>query len=328
MSDKIEDLLSYCSRVDFGAVNLSGEEKEFCNELNIEIFSLCKSMPDSTQTDALLFIMKYLKASFDKDLNFLKYFYVPAWSIIYWLIKSCPKEKGLRQRDNKDAKTAHTMAMLLHPLDDHLNDNELPTTHLTLLLRSQAWMIMINAFNRLADKVEGGNEIVQDFINKYYFSICSSERIESLDDYCDKFRKQMATWLIVPVLLIRKISANEKFSDAILNGYGSFGIAWRLLDDIKDLEIDMMKGTHSSLYCCLPEDKKRMWDNNSAGKNRNSAKYILNYILQTKVIDIIRERIYDELESAAAVTSQFGMTDLADEYRCLMKPLKIKKNPL
>ena len=114
MSEKIEDLLSYCSRVDFGAVNLSGEEKEFCNELNIEIISLCKSMPDSTRIDALLFIMKYFKislpdstridallfimiyfkASFDKDLNFFKYFYVPAWSIIYWLIQSCPKEKG------------------------------------------------------------------------------------------------------------------------------------------------------------------------------------------------------------------------------------------
>ena len=328
MSDKIEGLLSYCSKIDFGAVSLSGEEKKFCNELNIEIFLLCKSMPDSTQTDALLFIMKYFKASFDKDLNFFKYFYVPAWSIIYWFIQSCPKEKRLKQRDINNAKTAHAMAMLLHPLDDHLNDNELPATHLTLLLRSQAWMIMINAFNRLADNVEGGNEIVQDFINKYYSSICSSERIESLDKYCDLFRKQMATWLIVPVLLTRKISANEEFSEAILNGYESFGIAWRLLDDIKDLEIDMMKGAHSSLYWGLPEDKKRMWDNNSAGKNHNSAKYILNYILQTKVIDIIRERIYYELESAAAVTSQFDMTDLADEYRCLMKPLKIKKNPL
>ena len=136
MSDKIEDLLSYCSKIDFGVVNLSSREKEFCNELNIEIFSLCKSMPDSTQTDALLFIMKYFKAFFDKDRNFLQYFYVPAWSIIYWLIQSCPEEKRLKQKDIKNAKTAHAMAMLLHPLDDHLNDNELPATHLTVLLRS------------------------------------------------------------------------------------------------------------------------------------------------------------------------------------------------
>ncbi|HOP46806.1 MAG TPA: radical SAM protein [Desulfobacteraceae bacterium] len=328
MSDKIDNLLLYCSKIDFGAVNLSGEEKEFCNELNIEIFSLCKSMPDSTQTDALLFIMKYLKVSSIIYVNFFKYFYVPAWSIIYWLIQSCPKEKGLKQKDIKNAKTAHSMAMLLHSLDDHLNDDELPATHLTLLLRSQAWMIMTNAFNRLAVGVEGGKEIVRDFINKYYSSICSSERIESLDDYCNKFRKEMATWLIVPLLLTRKISANEEFSDAILAGYESFGIAWRLLDDIKDLEIDIMKGAHSSLYCVLPEDKKRIWDDNSAGKNDKSVKYILNYILQTKVIDIIRERICYELESVAAVTSRFEMTGLADEYRCLMKPLKIKKYPI
>jgi len=328
MSEMIEDFLSYCTKIDFGAVNLSGEEKEFRNELNIEIISLCKSMPDSIQTDALLFLMKYLKVSFDKDLNFVRYFYVPAWSIIYRLIKSCPKEKMFKQRDIKNAKTAHSMAMLLHPLDDHLNDKELPATHLTVLLRSQAWMIMTNAFNSLADEVGGGREIVQDFIDKYYSSICSSKRTESLDKYCDEFRKEMATWLIVPVLLARKINTNEEFSKAILNGYESFGIAWRLLDDIKDFETDMMKGVHSSLYWGLPEDQKRIWDNSSEGKNRNSAKYILNYLFQTRVIDIIRERICDELESAAAVTGQFGMTDLAGEYRCLMKPLKIKKNLL
>ncbi|MFO7739411.1 MAG: hypothetical protein R6V46_13110 [Desulfatiglandaceae bacterium] len=87
MNDKSDDLLYLCSRIQFNAVNLSPGEKKFCNKLNIEVISLCKSMPDSTQTDALLFAMKYLQTSFEENLNFFQYFYVPAWSIIYWLIE-------------------------------------------------------------------------------------------------------------------------------------------------------------------------------------------------------------------------------------------------
>ena len=61
--------------------------------------------------------------------------------------------------DDHNAKVAHAMALFPHPLDDHLNDGQLATSHLTLLLRSQAWALMTNALKRLADGVEegGGN---------------------------------------------------------------------------------------------------------------------------------------------------------------------------
>lgn len=327
MSDKIEDLLSYCSKIDFGAVNLSDGEKKFCSEWSNEIISLCKSLPESTQTDALLFFMRYSRLSFGEEINFFRTYYVPTWSIIYWLLKSIPDDKVLEKDDIRNAKAGHSMAMFLHALDDHLNDSEMPVTHLTLLLRSQAWMIMINAFNRFADGVEGGKEIVRDFINKYYSSIRSSERIESLDKYCDKFRKQMATWLIVPVLLTRKISANEEFSDAILAGYESFGIAWRLLDDIKDIETDMMKGVHTSIYICLSEDIKNCWDKHKhtgekLDKKNNYSRIILDYILENSVIDGIKERIYNELELAASIADDCDMIGLADEFRCMLRPMK------
>jgi hypothetical protein len=230
MADKIKDLLSSCSEIDFGAVNLSDTEKEFCSELNNEIVSLCKSLPESTQTDALLLFMRYFRIPFGQGLSFFRNYYVPAWSTIYWLIQSAPEGKGLAQEDRQNAKIAHSMAMFLHPFDDHLNDGQLPVTHLALLLRSQLWMIMNNAFSRLADGIDGGKEIVQGLIDDYYSSIRSSKDNLSLDNYCDLFRKQMATWLIVPVLMTKKMTTNEEFTDAIQTAYGSFGIAWRLLD--------------------------------------------------------------------------------------------------
>lgn len=38
MSDKIEDLFSYCTKIDFGAIYLSGEEKNFAMNLILRLF--------------------------------------------------------------------------------------------------------------------------------------------------------------------------------------------------------------------------------------------------------------------------------------------------
>lgn len=327
MEDRIEYLLSSCSEIDFGAVNLSDGEKKFCSEWNNEIISLCKSLPESTQTDALLFFMRYSRLSFGEEINFFRTYYVPTWSIIYWLLKSIPDDKVLEKDDIRNAKAGHSMAMFLHALDDHLNDSEMPVTHLALLLRSQSWLTMNNAFNSLSDGVDGGEKIVRGFIDDYYSSICNSEEIESLDCYCDLFRKQMATGMIVPVLMTKKINADREFTNAIETAYGSFGIAWRLLDDIKDIETDMLKGIHTSIYICLSEDIKNCWDKHKhtgekLDKKNNYSRIILDYILENSVIDGIKERIYNELELAASIADNCDMIGLADEFRCMLRPMK------
>ncbi len=205
MKDKLEDLISKCSQIDFGDVKLSDGERKFCRELNNEIISLCRSLPQPTQTDALLYIMRYWGIKFGRELNFCSYYYVPSWSILYWLIQSAPNGKGLEQEVKRYAKTAHFMTLFLHALDDHLNDSEIPTTHLSFLLRSQSWMIMNNALYSLVHGVDGGHEIVQSFIDDYYSSITSSKKVKSLDSYCDLFKKQIATWLIVPTLMTKNM---------------------------------------------------------------------------------------------------------------------------
>ena len=301
------------------------DEKEFCSEWNNEIISLCKSLPESTQTDALLFFMRYSGLSFSEELNFFRTYYAPTWSIIYWLIQSAPGDKRLAKKDIKNVKTGHSLAMFLHALDDHLKDSEIPVTHLALLIRSQSWMIMNNALNSLADGVCGGEEIVRGFIDDYYSSIRASEEIQYLDSYCDLFRKQMATGYIVPVLMIKKMTTDEEFINAIQTAYGSFGIAWRLLDDIKDIKTDMMKGVHSSVYIYLSEDLKKCWDKDTGekiDKNSDRDKVILDYILENGVIERIKERICSELELAASIAYHYNMKGLADEFRCMLRPMK------
>jgi hypothetical protein len=328
MDNKVTDLLSFCSQIDFGTVNLSQEEEKFRGELNREMLTLCQYLPKSMRTEAALFLVEYLHTSFIGCVNFVNYFYAPAWSIIFWLHRFCPENRKINLK-MKDAKAGHVMAMFLHALDDHITDGQLPVTHLTLLMRSQSWMIMNQAFKRLAKGVDQGAAIVSDFINDYYSSIGKSDETESLDSYCKFFRKQMATWLIVPVLMAKRMSADEEFSRSIQSAYCSFGIAWRLLDDLQDIEKDMMRGVHSSIYVCLNENLRGWWDKDPEEKkdqNNGYVQTILSYLLENKVIDSIKERACSELVSAVSIADSCSMSDLAGELRCLLKPLRNGQN--
>jgi hypothetical protein len=328
MKDKTENPLSFCSEINFGEVDLSSEEEEFRRKFNHVIIALCKSLPDSIQTDAILFFTQYLVTPIGRELNFFKNYYAPAWSILYWLIRIHSGDKRLDPEDIKSAITAHAMALFLHPLDDHLHDGQLPATHLTLLLRSQSWMLMNTALDHLTHGFAGGENIVRGFIDDYYASIGRSEESQALDSYCDLFRKQMATWFIVPVLMTKKMDADEKLTHAIQTAYGSFGIAWRLLDDLKDIETDMLNGNHSAIYICLPEHLQAYWDKGVPKKYNGRAEIILDYIHEHRVVNTITERLCSELESAAAIVDGCHMKSLAHEFRCLLRPLKNRRNPL
>jgi hypothetical protein len=317
--------------MEFGPAPLSKEVKRFRREWNNEIISFCKSFPQSTQMDALLFFMKHSGLSFKDELDFFKTYYVPTWSIIYWLVHSSRDNKRLTDRDIRSAKAAHAMAMFLHALDDHLNDNQLPATHLVLLLRSQAWLIMDNAVKLLADRVHGGTSTARNLIDRYYSSIRGSDEIESLESYCERFKGQMATGLIVPLLMAKKMELDEIFIRSIENAYSRFGIAWRLLDDIKDIETDMMKGTRSAIYMLLPPDLRKRWDSHLEGKsnkNENDTKGIAYYIIESRVIDRLRKRICNELQQAASIADDLNLAGWADELRCLSEPLAKGPNHL
>jgi hypothetical protein len=137
--------------------------------------------------------------------------------------------------------------------------------------------------------------------------------------------------LTVPALMTKKMMASEEYSGAIQAAYASFGIAWRLLDDIHDIEKDMMKGTHSSIYACLPEEIRNSWDRNTEDKKDKDtgyAKLVSSYVLENRVIDRLRERIRSELESAASIADHCNLAGLADEFRSLLRPLRNRQDHL
>lgn len=328
VEDRIDNFLLSCSELDFGKVYLSDGELGFCRELNTEIIALCRSLPKSIQTDAFFWVMKYFRVSFEQEFSVFKKYYAPAWSIVFWLIRSFSEHHKLTKKDIDNAKSAHSMALLLHPLDDHICDGQLPATHLILLLRSQAWLVMKDSMNRLGKNLIDGKQIIQDLMDEYYIGINASEEVDSLNGYIERFRKQMATGFIVPVLLSKKIGGAEDFTDALVSMYGSFGIAWRLLDDINDIKTDMIKGSKSAIYTCLSETVKEYWKIAGVEKNSDCFRIILNFILENRIVEKIIKRIYIELESAAVAADEHGLAGLAHEFGYLAEPLKNRQNPL
>ncbi|MGO9572421.1 MAG: hypothetical protein ACLP5H_33310 [Desulfomonilaceae bacterium] len=330
MKSRIGKFQLYCEALDFGKCKLSKMESAFYRRFSNEIVSLCRSLPRSVQTDSVLFLMQYSGVNLGEELNFFANFYPPAWSILYWLShdRTLPTER-LKEGDVTNAVTAQSMAMFLHSLDDHLIDRQMPVSPMTLLLRSQAWTIMNRASCNLSAGVPAGESTVQSFLDNYCSSIQDSKGLKSLDSYCDLFRRQMAIGMTAPLLLSMKMTGISDFTKDIELAYGSFGIAWRLLDDIRDIGPDMEKGAHSAIYFCLPKQVRTHWNNNairSGAAAKDSTKAILNHVLEHRLIDKIKERICAELDTAASIVGAHNMTGLAREFECLAHPLRNSPN--
>jgi hypothetical protein len=324
MEDKTTSFLACCADTDFGSIVLSKTEKSFYERFNREMVSLCRSLPDSVRADSLLFLLKYSGLTPGDELDFFTNYYPPSWSVLYWLSRNRTNFTGLlRKEDVGSAITAQSMAMFLHSLDDHLTDSQVSVSPLSLLLRSQAWTIMNRAFYNLAEGIPTGERTVRSFIDEYYSSIQELKKPKSLNSYCDLFRGQMGIGMIAPTLLSMKIGGSSDFTKDVQVAYGSFGIAWRLLDDIKDIGADMEKGAYSAIYVCLPEKVRTHWNTlRDRGPARAVKRSILIHIMVRSVVDRIRGRICAELDRASSLVEAHGLKGLAREFRDLAHPFR------
>jgi hypothetical protein len=305
--------------VPFGHVTLTEGAAAFRHAMNCEMMGLFRSLPPSTHTDAVVFCMQHFRTPFFPEFDYFRNYPAPAWSVLHWIEQHGDGRLPLAPEDGCPARTAHAMALFLHPLDDHLNDGQLPANHLHLLLRSQAWLRMHAALDRLAIHVPKGPAIVRGYIDAYYASIGSSPAIPTLEGYSTHFRNQMATGLIVPVLLA-KMGAGDAFAAAIENAYGAFGVAWRLLDDLQDMAADMASGSHSAIYFCLPSAVQKQWDQPSRGEDRARYDAIRTAVKSGGIFEAITVKIRKELTQAASAMDAVQMTGLAEELLCLARP--------
>ncbi len=317
-------ILDQCSAISFGSVDI-GAAEDFYRRLNGPIMALCRSLPESMRTKAMMFLMEYGRIAVGEALDFFKHYYAPSWSALYWTAAAPGAAGTVSEQDLDDALRCQAMAMFLHSFDDHLVDGGVAASHLTLLLRSQAWRFMMESIGRFCEGLEGGSDMAAGLINDYYGAITEKETPKDLDGYCELFRKQMATWVVMPSLCAMKSGRSGEFTAALRCSYESFGIAWRLLDDIQDLEEDMADGTHSAVYVCLDDKGRVLWDKRGQSKGKGAdrrVERIYAMVRDGKIIERIAARIVAELDNAATLADTIGLRGIGDEYRALAGPVR------
>jgi hypothetical protein len=309
------------SPIRFGRVTLTPALEAFRHAMNGEMMALLRSLPPAVHADAVVFFMAHFRTPFFPEFNYFRNYPAPAWSIVHWMAPEGLSRGRRRSEMCRQSRRAHAMALFLHPLDDHLHDGQLPATHLHLLLRSQAWLRMRTALDRMAADVPGGTAIVDRLVDAYYAAIATRPEAETLDGYCAHFRRQMATWMIVPTLLAAKTAAGDAACGDLQDAYGAFGTAWRLLDDLQDMDADWAGGSRSAVYYALPADDRQWWGPKPEEDTAARREKIQAAIAGEGIAATLRRRIDRELASAAAMLEALHMRELAQEMRCLAAPL-------
>ena len=310
--------------IEFGTVALREEEQTYAAALHRAIMAVLQSLPTSVQTEALLALARHLKLSFAARFNFFQGFYPPAWTILVGLEHSRPQDAHLNRTEKKRLQMVHATAMLLHLLDDHLNDNELPASHLNVLIRSQLWLFMRRALDDITATDDGGRMIAERYIDTYYASVGHQEDIDSLEAYADRFAQQMAMGFIAPEIMTRRLRGGARRVAAVKSCYAAFGRAWRLLDDVHDIQADMAAGTPSAVYFCLPAAGRSDWrayPRTSARQQRNLGARLMEMIQRAGIRDRLVARMCHELHTAAETAETLQMTRYAEELRWLAAPL-------
>ena len=188
--------------------------------------------------------------------EFYRLFYLPVWSFLHWIPASA--DIALDPVLVDDARTAQALGLFLHLWDDHLCDGQLSTDLLRLQIRTEAWHAYLDANNRLRARIAPGSQIVEEHVATYLAAIHLKEPVTDIAAYCSRFTRQIAIWTLVPQLLGRAGGGPSVAANLSLI-VEAFSNAWRLIDDVQDVEDDIQAGVESAVWQCLDDAGRAAW---------------------------------------------------------------------
>lgn len=239
--------------LDFGVVSEGTEIGRLRQAMNASMIQVAASLPEPLGKRAKQLFLELGPT----DGDFMRLFYVPMWSFLHHL----GADAGLQSHSVSQscAQDAHAMALLLHLLDDHLCDGQLPATMTLLQLRTEAWQRFRASSLALSEQLGGDAGLFDEMAGLYLASVERAEDAADLDAYEQRFRWQMSTWTLVP-RLIGYAAGGQAGAEALVGILEEFGVAWRLLDDIQDFYDDACKGERTSVWLELDREGRRSWD--------------------------------------------------------------------
>lgn len=290
--------------IDFTKLIHEDHVVSFYCKMNDSIIELIKTLPKSIQNDATLFCMEYAKISIGESPDFFRHYYTPVYSIIAHLLLSAKIDEALIN----NLASLHALILLLHSLDDHLHDGEIPASHTTVLIRSQAWHIRENIIESLNSQQSGILEKASELTDTYYSAISRLSGFSSLKSYISNFSKQAATVLIAPFAAACYARLNKDKIECMLNSLTHFLNAWRVLDDIHDAEEDCNAQNESAVSLLLNETSRNKW------LSEDSPFHTLETDSQSVTPQLL-EIVNSELKHAADYAFKAGLVQWAQEIK-------------
>ncbi|NJL61349.1 MAG: hypothetical protein HC903_05370 [Methylacidiphilales bacterium] len=307
-----------CKAVNFGQIALDEQQTTILASMNREIILLCRSLPASLQDSAVIIIQRYYTGfKISNLLTFFTNFYAPSWSLIHWMQQANPV---LQASELESAFSGQAMAYFVYMLDDRLSNGQIPTTHLLLHLRSSAWTKFHHAAIALTKNISNSEELVEELVDNYFSGIHEPEEVDSINSYCNLFCKQLSTTLVIPILIAR----NTGFDiSRIRQAYESFGIAWRLLDDLRGCSHDAFAGELSAIYYLLPLEERQLWLN-CQGEDEESKHWqkLKSYLEQQGILRKLVSHICTSLKEAQKNADLAGLSGYVNQIQQLAIPLR------
>ncbi len=317
--DRIVHLtVAQCATINFGKVSLNADQTEALAIMNRQIVDLCRTMPAPLRDSGLLAIQQnFTGFQLTNLMNFFTKFYVPSWSLIYWMQQAQPH---LSEAELAQALRAQGLAYFLHMLDDHINDGQIPVSHLLLQLRTHTWVTFTSIAAQLAQPIAAGESIIQTTLDRYFSGIHHPPEVDNIEAYANLFRQQLSTTLVIPLIVAHRTGCAIA---PLQQAYEEFCIAWRLLDDLRDCVADTFAGQKSGIYYLLTPEYQRLWANCQGQDQTAESWQLLQAVLQQQgVLQNLMVHTIERLYQAQSAAEAAGLSGYAQEMTALALPLR------
>lgn len=224
--------------IDFGRVSRTPPTEALADTLEAEIWRIAGRLPPTLADDAA----RVLRGYPGPGRRFIDLFYQPVWSVLHWLAPDPDSRQA--------AVRVHALALMLHLWDDHLCDAQLPTDIMRLQFRSIAWQEMMAA---LADDASSA-----ELADTYLESVHARAPAASLDDHLARFERQIALWHAAPRMLAAR--RGHRVAASVASALSAFCAAWRMIDDIQDIDDDSVSGQDNCARLALTDARPAGWD--------------------------------------------------------------------
>ncbi|MFD0268009.1 hypothetical protein ACFVGY_15720 [Streptomyces sp. NPDC127106] len=222
------------NRARFGAIAETSEVSALRGRLHRHLLGAAQGLPAAWRAAVLREVTAHGRSARAPDGDFFARFPPPVWSFLHWV----PAARGAA-----DAERAQALALFLHLWEDHLADGQLPASPGNLGMRALAWQEWARAVHGLA--AQWGTPARPAAVHAAVYRRSAARRSErSRDGYYRTAARQAALWTLVPAMLAEGGRTASRLGPVVTD----FALAWRIVDDLADIDEDAAAGVRGALW--------------------------------------------------------------------------------